>query len=311
MEIGEPVYSVSSIPNQPTVLAVGCESGKFVVKDIETNKSIYENSNSESIIIVHATDDHTIFAATEEQIFCHDLREGHKPKEVFKSPSEISDFVVNGDLFAIATYSHDVVLSDKRILRKSRAPGILPSVCSSLSFQDSKNLVAGYLDTIVGIWDLTNGQFNPFANVKSAQFNPSVVHCVAAYNHSSSASSSLFTDKFTAVARQTGLCVYQNGKLIIDSLLEHKGAVQAVVFAECFDTPHTVSGAADGSLMVFDCIKLKPLDCFNIDDEKVQCITSNSRIIAVADTSDNGSIGIFTPEDFLDHQNEEEEEKKE
>lgn len=307
MEIGEPVYFVSSFPNQPTNLAFGCESGKLVVKDIETNKSIYENSFTDSIIIVRTTDDHTVFAATEEQIFCHDLREGYKPKLILKTPSEISDFVVCGDLFVTATYSHDIILSDKRVLRKSQAPGILPSVCSSLAFQDPKNLVAGYLDTTSGIWDLTDGKFNPFPSVKSEQFNPSVVHSVASYSKSSQ-SSSLFTDNFTAVARQTGLCVYQNSKLIINSLLEHDGAVQVVTFAECFDTPHTVSGAADGSLMVFDCINLKPLDCLTIDDEKIQSITSNSRIIAVADTSDNGNIGIFKPEDFINNSNGEEEE---
>lgn len=309
MEIGEPVYFVSSFPNQPAILAFGCESGKLVVKDIETNKSVYENSNSDSIIIVRTTDEHTIFAATEEQVFCHDLREGYKPKMILKSPSEISDFVVNGDLFVIATYSNDIILSDKRVFRKSQSAGILPSVCSSLAFQDSKNLVAGYLDTTSGIWNLTDAKFNPFASVKSEQFNPSVVHSVATYTKSSQ-SSSLFTDNFTAVARQTGLCVYKNEKLVINSLLEHEGAVQVVTFAECFDTPHTVSGAADGSLMVFDCTNLKPLDCLSIENEKIESITSNSRIIAVADTSDNGNIGIFTPDDFLNPKEEEEEGKE-
>lgn len=307
MEIGEPVYCVSSFPNKPSILAVGCESGKLVVKDVETSKSIYDNNNTDSIIIIRTVDDHTIFAATEEEIFCHDLRENHKPKSIFKSPSEISDFVVNGDLFAFATYSHDILVSDKRMLRKSQAPGILPSVCSSLAFQDSKHLVAGYLDTTVGVWDLTSNKFEPFPEVKSAQFNPSVVHCVATYSNSSS---SLFKENYTAVARQTGLCIYSNGKLIIDSLFEHEGAVQVVSFAECFDTPFTVSGAADGTLMVFDCLKLKSLDCLSIENEKIQSITSNSKIIAVADTSDNGNIGIFTPEDFLNQPNEEEEKKE-
>ena len=40
--------------------------------------------------------------------------------------------------------------------------------------------------------------------------------------------------------------------------------------------------------------------------EKIESITSNSRIIAVADTSENGNIGIFKPEDFLNHEEEEE-----
>lgn len=306
MEIGEPVYCVSSFPNSPANLSIGSESGKLIVKDIETSKSIYEAENPNSIIVIHATDDNTVYAATEENMFCHDLRVGHKPKEIFKSPSEISDFTVNGDLFAIATYSHDIILTDKRLLRKSQAPGILPSVCSSLTFQDPKHLVAGYLDTTVGIWDLDSGKFNPFPVLKSREFNPSLVHCLA----SRSRSSSLKNDYFTAVARQTGISFYLNGKLVINSLLEHEGAVHAITFAECFDTAVTVSGAADGSLMVFDCNKLKTIDCLTIENEKIQSITSNSRVVAVADTSDEGNIGIFTPEDFLNHPHSEEEQEK-
>ncbi|OHT08977.1 hypothetical protein TRFO_22316 [Tritrichomonas foetus] len=299
MEIGESVYCVSSIPNTPTKLAVGCESGKLFVNDIETNKSLYSADNPDSIIVIRPTDDHIIFAATEEQIICHDTRAGHTPKLIFTLPSEISDFVVNGDLFVMATYSNDIITSDRRLLRKSQAPGILPSVCSSLSFQDAKHLIAGYLDTTVGSWDFNTNKFSPFTVVKSQQFNPSVVHCVASKSD------------IVAVARQTGLNIYKNGQLQCDSLFEHGGAVQAVAFAECFETPFTVSGAADGSLMVFDCTKLEPLDCLTVENEKVQCITSNSRVIAVADTSDNGNIGIFTPQDFLEHGSDEEENENE
>ena len=61
--------------------------------------------------------------------------------------------------------------------------------------------------------------------------------------------------------------------------------------------------------MVLDWKSKKVIDCFSNEGEKVQSITSNSEFIAVADTSDNGNIGIFRPEDFGNKEEEEEEEE--
>ena len=295
MEIGEPVYCVSAVPDSDTLLCVGCESGKFMINDIETGKSVYSAEDPDSVIAIRPSDANTIFTATESVITVHDTRAGHKPKTIFQAPSEISDLAVNGDFFAVATCNNDILTSDKRVLRKAKASGILPSVCSSLTFMDSKHIFAGYFDTTTGIWDLTTNKFAAFDPPAAQQFNPPVVHSVAT------------NGKLVAVARQTGLYFYNsNRKCICNSMFLHEGAVQVVTFAKCFDTPFTVSGAADGSLMVFDCTKVEPLDCLNNDDEKIESITSNSRIIAVADTSENGNIGIFKPEDFLNHEEEEE-----
>ncbi|KAH0787330.1 WD40 repeat-like protein [Histomonas meleagridis] len=294
MEAGEQVYYVSAFEDETDQIAIGCESGKLSINEVETNKPIYSISLSDSINVIRAKTSSVLYTSTEEFVFLIDTRENSQPKVLFKIPSGITDFCIHDNLIAIASYDDDIILSDKRILRKSKQKGVLPSVCTSLTFSDSSHIISGYIDTSVGVWNLSNSQFTNFASTNTTQMNPSVIHCVASNGPS-----------MVAAARQTGLALFYNGKCVADSYFEHEGAVQYVEFAKCFNEPTVVSGASDGSLMVLDWESKKVIDCFTIDNEKVQCITSNSKFIAVADTSDNGNIGIFRPEDFG---NEEEEE---
>ena len=287
MEAGEPVYAVSAFPGTSNLVALGCDSGKIVVKDVEAEKDTFSCENPDSIIIIRSVDANTFYGATEEQIFFYDTREATPAKGVLAAPSTIYDFSVANDLIAVSTLSNDIVLSDKRIFKKPKGQGILPAVCSSLKFWRD-GVVAGYMDTTVGKWQLSkSGKFESFDPVQPQELNPPVVHSVDVF------------DDFVIVGRQTSLSIYKNGKLIADNLFEHDGAVQVVSAAKCFDgRPFSASGASDGTLMIFDLEKLECLDCMTCDGEKIECITSNQNFIAVADTSDNGTIGVFTPEDF-------------
>ena len=231
-------------------------------------------------------DSSTIYAASVEEIFFCDIREPQTQKVVLKAPSEIYDFTLAKDLIAVATLSNDIILSDKRAFRKPKGPGILPSVCSSLTYNNDV-IVAGYLDAVIGEWKLTNGEFQMFEGVSVQQMNPPVVHSVDALGD------------YAVAGRQTSLSIYKKGKLVGDDLYDHEAAVQAVCMAKCFDgRPFSVSGAADGTMMVFDLERMEPHDCMTCDGEKVQCLTSNAKFIAVADTSDNGTVGVFTADDF-------------
>jgi hypothetical protein len=117
--------------------------------------------------------------------------------------------------------------------------------------------------------------------------NPPVVFSVAA------------KDDFALVGRQTSLSVYRRGRLVEDSLFEHQVGVQIVKFAECFQgRPFSVSGSADGSLMVLNLETMEPLDCFAIDTEKIQAIACSTEFIAVANTSGIGQISLFRAKDF-------------
>ena len=285
MEAGEPVYAVSAFPDTAKTVAIGCESGKLIVKDVDSESDVYSCQNTDSVIIVRTVNANTLYAATEEQIFFFDIRESHAQKVVAKAPSEIYDFAIENDVIAIATLSNDILLTDKRVLRKAKAPGILPSVCSSLVFNNGR-IIAGYMDSVVGEWQLKSGKFEAFESVKVEQMNPAVVHSVDSLGD------------FTVAGRQTSLSIYKNGKLVGNDLYEHEAPVQAVCMARCFGRPFSASGAADGTMMVFDLEKLEPYDCMTCDKEKIQCITSNSEFIAIADTSDNGTIGVFTANDF-------------
>ena len=299
MEAGEPVCAVSAFPGKSSLLAVGCESGKIIVKDVDSEKDTYSCENPDAIIIIRTVEENTFYAATEEEIWFYDTRQAGPQKSVFKAPSTIYDFSVTKDSIAVATVSNDIFLKDKgssfRTLKKPKSAGILPAVCSSLVFSGD-GLVAGYMDTSVGKWQLSKGGiFEVFEAVAVQNMNPPVVHSVDVFG------------EYTIVGRQTSLSVYKNGKVVADDLFEHEGSVQAVCAAKCFDgRPFSVSGAADGTLMVFDLEKLTPLDCITCDNEKIECLTSNSSFLAVADTSDNGSLGVFTADDFG---KEEEEEK--
>jgi hypothetical protein len=286
MEVGTSVYAVATLPNRPTQIAIGCEDGHLLIRDVSTDRAISSWQAPNSVTVLRTLDSNSLYAATDEHVLFCDLREGRPPKTVLTSPSEIYDLAVWPDLIALATLSHDVVLSDQRILRKGKS-GILPSVCTSLGFVASDLIAAGYIDTALGVWDLRRTQFVPFAAGECGAFNPGVVHAVAVKGD------------VVVAARQTGLCVYKSGKLLADDCFDHAAPVQAVAFAECFPGRLCcASGAADGTLMVLDVGTMEAIGCMEVEGEKVQCITSNTEFVAVADTSDNGTIGIFTAEDF-------------
>jgi WD40 repeat protein len=286
MEIGSPVYCVETFPNRPSHLAVGCESGAISIRDVSSSTEISRFSLNSPVISLRSVDSHTLYGATETHVFVHDIREGRPPKIIIESPSEIYDLTALSTLLAFATVSDGIILSDSRALRRSQV-GVLPAVCSSLAFVGKTQIVAGYLDTELGFWDLNSLLFTPLPGPELTLVNPALVHAVAA------------RDGFVIVARQTGVGVYREGKLLVEDLFEHEGPPQTITFANCFGGKEcAVSGAADGTLMVLDLEKLAPIDCLCIDGEKVQGIASNEVFIAVADTSESGDIAIFGPDDF-------------
>jgi WD40 repeat protein len=286
MEVGGSVYAVATLPDRPTQIAIGCENGNLLIQDVSTDAAISSCQAPNALTVLRALDGNSLYAATDEHVLFCDLREGRPPKTILTSPSQIYDLAVWPDLIALATLSHDIVLSDHRTLWKGSS-GILPSVCTSLAFVASDLIAAGYVDTALGVWDLRRTQFVSFGAGESGAINPGVVHALAVKGD------------VVVAARQTGLCVYKSGKLLADEWFEHAAPVQAVAFAECFPGRLCcASGAADGTLMVLDVGRMEPIGCMEVEGEKIQCIASNTQFVVVADTSDNGTIGIFTAEDF-------------
>jgi WD40 repeat protein len=286
VQIGEPVLSVSAFSDSPSDLAIGCESGKLVIRDLTADREIHSFTLDASIAPVR-TSSRLLYAATENHIYFKDLRDPNPPTSLFTAPSEIYDFGLCGPTLVCSTLSDDIILSDNRVLSKGAEGGILPSVCLSLSPVSDNRFLAGYIDTAVGYWELNDAEFQPFTAMGAQIINPPVVFSVAAKN------------EFAVVGRQTSLSVYKGGTLIADSLFEHEQAVQVVAFAECFGgRVFSVSASADGALMVLNLETLEALDCFAVDNEKVQSITSSTEFIAVADTSDNGQISVFRAQDF-------------
>lgn len=293
MEAGKPVICISALNHRDNQIAIGCEEGKFNVLDVNENNSIYYFQHSDDIILVEQIDENTIYASTENTIYFHDLRITPKENPIFSVDSEITDISANGNLLAIAKIDETITLKDQRSFKKGKTHPILPSVPNSIKFINRDKLAAGYIDTSIGFWELSKKKFNFFKSPTSnGVANPPVVHNL-----------DVFQD-FIAAARQNGLAIFKNGKLIVDNTFFHEGAVETVTFAPCFGHPVTISGANDGSLMAFDLDKMKPIDCLTVDSEKIEDVSANSKFIAVADTSENGNIAIFTPEDF---QSEEEE----
>jgi WD40 repeat protein len=202
------------------------------------------------------------------------------------SPSEIYDFDVASTLIAVATLSNDIILTDHKILRKG-SKSILPAVCSSLSFTGPGSLAAGYLDASLGKWNVETSEFLSYPEMQAALFNPPLVHSIASQS------------KFLIAGRQNGLSIYKNNTLLSHDWFDHGGPIQAVTMLNCMDErPFSASGASDGSLMVLNLDNLEVLDCFEIEGEKIQCLTSSSHFLAVADTSDDGNISFFRKEDF-------------
>ena len=300
MEIGELVDCVYAFPGESSLVAVGCDEGNFFVCDVEKESKIYQFSKEEPFIVIRGNEenDKLIYAATETEVYLLDLRDSKQNKLIFQSPSEITDFAVKDRTVAVATMENDIQFLDKRIFKKPKASPILPPVCNSICFRNKDKLVAGYIDTIVGEWTLSSKKFSGYQQTQAAQqMNPGVVHCVACKND------------LVACATQQCLAFYKNGKIVNAGTFDHDGAVQFVTFAPCFEGNVTVSSGSDGSLMVFDVDKMKVIDCIENDEEKVQYISANKKFVAVADTSDNGSLGIFTPEDFGNEEEDIKEEK--
>ena len=293
MEIGELVDCVYAFAGTSSLIAAGCDEGNLFVYDAEKESKLYQSSKEEPVIVIRGNEENSslIYAATETEIYLHDIRDPKQIKLLYKSPSEISDFAVKDNTIAVATMENDIQLVDKRfILRKPKFSPILPPVCNSLCFKNRDKIIAGYIDTSVGEWTISSKKFSAYQQQQNTQqMNPGVVHCVAYYND------------IVACATQQNLAFYRNNKLAISGSFDHDGAVQFVTFAQCFPGNVTISSGSDGSLMVYDFDNNKVIDCIENEEEKVQYISSNKKFIAVADTSDNGSIGLFTPEDFLDH----------
>lgn len=300
MEIGAPVYCVSASPSHANHLCVGLEDGRLLLHDVaRPDAPLYAAENPESVIAVRAHSADVYYCATESAVAVHDTRAAPAPRVLFRAQGDIADIAAQGDTFAVATYSGGIALSDRRTLKRAQR-GVLPAVCTSLAFSGASELVAGYIDAAVGSWNLSNAKFRSFRDgLSSGTTNPPVVHCVAV------------SGSLVAAARQTGLALYDGGACKAYSLFAHNGAVEAVEFARCFPEPTVVSAGADGSLMALDWKTRRVIDCFANGDEKVQCITSNEEFVAVADTSDNGCIGIFHPDDFGADEEEEEEEAAE
>ena len=289
MEVGELVDSVYAFSGASNLIAIGCEEGKMLVYDAESEKNVFELSKEDAVIVIRGSEDNNIFyAATETEISMHDIREKESSKIIFKSPSEISDFAVKDSVIAVATMENDIQMLDKRVLKKPKYSSILPPVCNSICFRNKDKIVAGYIDTSVGEWTLSSKKFASYQTAQqSQQMNPGVVHCVAC------------KEQLVACATQNSLNFFKNGKLLKSGVFEHDGAVQYVTFAPCFEGHVSVSAASDGSLMVFDVDNMKSIECIQNDEEKVQCISANKNFVVVADTSDNGNIGIFKPSDFV------------
>jgi WD40 repeat protein len=287
MQIGSPDYCVETFPGQPSRLAVGCESGTFSLHDVSTSSEIASYPHEGAIISLRSVDPNTLYGATETHVFFQDTREGRPPKTFLSAPSEIYDLAVRLPLVAIATLSNGIVLSDSRTLIRPHSR-FLPAVCTSLAFSDDSHIAAGYIDTAVGVWDVGSRSFSAFSKRPPELITPAVVHAIAA------------RDRLVIAATQTGVAVYRDGGLVAEDKYEHEGPVQVIAFADCFGgKTYAVSGAADGSMMVFNLETLKPVDCMYIEGEKVQGIASNEEFIAVADTSEAGNVAIFTQSDFI------------
>lgn len=285
MEVGTLVDCVNAIPGTSNLIAVGCDEGQFYVYDVETEKSVFELDLSDAVIAANAKNDSLIYTSTEGNVFLHDIREKDSKKLIFASPAEISDFDVFGSNIAIATVEKDILFTDKRILKKNKT-SVLPPVCTSLRFRTMDKLVTGYLDTSVGEWDISKKSFKNFAPPSGAGMNPPVVHSIAVKGQT------------VIAANQIGISIYQKGNHVVTNSFEHDGTAVSVCFAPCFPEDTFISGGKDGSLMVFNLKQMKPIDCIANEDEVVQCVTANNSFIAVADTTDNGVVGIFRPEDF-------------
>jgi len=286
MIVGEPVFQVCSLTETRNNILVACESGNMKLYDVNTEKSSYTRLINTEIGFLKIVDCNTVYFSTDNTIMKFDFRENSQESIVFRAKSEITNFCVIGEVLAASTMDHGINLSDKRSFMKSQKVSILPSVCSSIALVDSHSIVAGYYDTHVGKWSLDNNSFTLFDQAPAGLANPPVVHSL------------VYQNAFTAVATQGGLSVYKEEKLIACDYFDHDGAVQVISFARCFQNNVIASGAVDGSLMIFDCDNMKAIDCISIENEKIQSIDSNSDCIFVADTSDNGAIGIFHPEDF-------------
>jgi WD40 repeat protein len=288
MEIGELVDSVFAFPNSSNLIAIGCEGGKMQVYDVQAEKSVFELNKEDAVIVIRGSGDENIFyTATEAEITMRDIREKDSSKIIFKSPSDISDFAVKDTTIAVATMESDIQMVDKRVLKKPKYSSILPPVCNSLCFRNKDKIVAGYIDTAIGEWTLSSKKFVAYQTMQQLQqMNPGVVHCVACQ------------EQIVASATQNSLSFFKNGKVIKSGVFEHDGAVQYVTFAPCFEGNVSVSAASDGSLMILDVDNMKVIDCIQNEEEKVQCISANKNFVVVADTSDNGTIGIFKPDDF-------------
>lgn len=293
MDVGDLVDSIDCFKGTSNMVAVGCDEGKFAVLDIQKQTQIFEFMRDDALIGVKVADDNIVYSATEASIFKHDIREKNSGNLIFEAPSEISDFAINDSVIAVATMSNDIILTDKRILKKPQSSPILPPVCNSLCFKNKDKIIAGYIDLSVGEWTLSSKKFQSYKlSNQRQQVNPAVVHCVACQGNT------------VAAATQNGLSIFVDGKIVASGNFEHEGAVHYITFAPCFPGNVTVSGGADGSLMVLDVEKMHVIDVIGNEEEKIQMISANQNFVAVADTSDSGSIGIFTPDDFTNHEEE-------
>jgi WD40 repeat protein len=285
LQIGECVCAVAAFSACPDLLAIGSDSGALILRDVRADRELTSFQYSDAIMVVRTQNDNLVYSATEGAVFLRDLR-STESQLIVNSPSEIYDFDIASNLIALATLSNDIILTDQRILRKE-SRSILPAVCSSLSFTEPGFLAAGYFDASLGKWNMQTSEFLSFPEMQTALINPPLVHSVASQSD------------FVVAGRQNGLSIYKSDTLVAHELFDHGGPVQAVTMLNCIDGgPFSASGSADGSLMILNLEKLEVLDCFEIEGEKIQCLTSSSQFLAVADTSDNGNIGIFRREDF-------------
>lgn len=287
MEVNTSVSCISTFNNN-TKISAALDDGKYLLTDINEEKIINTLDSGENhLILVKNIDDNLVYFNSENNLYRYDIRENKGKTLVKNSEQAILDFSILGNKFVLCLDTGEVLTSDNRTFHKEKINQVLPPLPNCAIFINDDKILCGFTDELVGEIDLNN---NLFESYNTLDYKPSAVSPAIVY-------SLCKNSDYVVATTEVDVRIFQNKSLHTAGDLSHDKAIVTSSFAPCFGENIFVSGSSDGSLSIFDITNRKQIDIIE-SDECIQSVSANNLFIAVSDTSDNGLISVFKPEDF-------------